>query len=178
MVSDAELLTYVPGATVIRRAIDMEKWSYVSLSRRERPTIVHTPSRKGIKGIARILAAVDILGSEGLQFDFHHVENVPQSETGKIYEDCDIVVDQILTGWYGVLSVEGMALGKAVLSYIRYIILSAFTGDPPVMVANPDTILTVLRDLITSPRMRFDVAERGHESCRANHDMRLGQSLR
>jgi hypothetical protein len=173
VVSDPELLSYVPTAKVVSRAIDMSEWNYVGLPQRERPLIVHAPSRQGVKGTRHILAAIEILKAEGLPFDFQLVENMPQSEARKVYESCDIIVDQLRIGWYGVLAAEGMALGKAVVSYIRDDLLSGFEGAPPVMVANPDTILSVLRELIISPGLRAEVADRGYTFCRANHDVRL-----
>jgi hypothetical protein len=173
VVTDPELLSYVPGATVIPRAIDMREWGYVGLPRREHPLIVHAPSRQGVKGTRHVLAAVKALKAEGLQFDFQLVENMPQHEARKIYESCDIIVDQLRIGWYGVLATEGTALGKAVVSYIRDDLLHNFGDAPPVMVANPQTITSALRELITSPRLRAEVAERGHAFCRANHDARV-----
>ncbi|WP_445501643.1 glycosyltransferase [Microvirga sp. G4-2] len=173
VVTDPELLSYVPGAKVIPRAIDMADWSYVGLPQRERPLIVHAPSRQGVKGTRHILSAVQTLKAEGLQFDFQLVENMPQNEARNIYESCDIIVDQLRIGWYGVLATEGMALGKAVVSYIRDDLLHTFGDAPPVTVANPQTIVPVLRKLITSSHLRAEVAERGHAFCRENHDARL-----
>ncbi len=172
-VTDPELLSYVPEAKIIPRAIDMADWSHVGLPQRERPLIVHAPSRQGVKGTRHILSAVQTLRAEGLQFDFQLVENMPQNEVRNIYESCDIIVDQLRIGWYGVLATEGMALGKAVVSYIRDDLLPTFGDAPPVMVANPQTIASVLRNLITSSRLRAEVAERGHAFCRENHDARL-----
>jgi len=173
IVTDPELLTYVPGAKVIPRAIDMADWTYVGLPQRKHPLIVHAPSRQGVKGTRHVLTAIDALKAEGLQFDFRLVENMPQDEARKVYESCDIIIDQLRIGWYGVLATEGMALGKAVVSYIRDDLLPTFGDAPPVMVANPQTVESVLRDLITSPLLRAEVAKRGHAFCRANHDARL-----
>ena len=37
----------------------------------------------------------------------------------ELIEQADLVVDQLLIGWYGGLAVEAMALGKPVLCYLR-----------------------------------------------------------
>jgi len=34
-------------------------------------------------------------------------------------ETADLLVDQLLTGWYGAVAVEMMALGKPVVCYLR-----------------------------------------------------------
>ena len=37
----------------------------------------------------------------------------------KIYEEADIVIDQVLIGWYGGFGVEVMKMGKPLAVYIR-----------------------------------------------------------
>jgi hypothetical protein len=37
----------------------------------------------------------------------------------KVYETADLVIDQVLAGWYGGFAVEAMAMGKPVLCYLR-----------------------------------------------------------
>ena len=51
---------------------------------------------------------------------------------------CDLVVDQLHMGWYGLLAIETMAEGKPVVSYVR----DDFHGHAPglpVVNATPDT---------------------------------------
>lgn len=170
VVSDPELATYVPDASMIPRVIDFETWSYVGVEYNRRPIVVHAPSRRGIKGTQYILDAVKALKREGLGFEFLLVENLSQVEARALLEKSDIVVDQLRIGWYGVLAVEAMALGKAVISYIRDDLLASFNGDVPVAVANPDTVKSVLRDLIVSYELRKALADRGYRYCLAVHD--------
>jgi len=173
VVSDPELLSYVPDAKIIMRAIDMNNWKRVKPSKSHRPLVVHAPSRQGVKGTLHVLAAVEALKSEGISFDFRLVEGMPQEEARKLYEQSDIIVDQLRIGWYGVLAVEGMALGKAVVSYIREDLVDGFDEDLPVQNATPDTIKDVLRELIQYPELRSRVAERGYNYCHHNHDSTL-----
>jgi hypothetical protein len=74
----------------------------------------------------------------------------------KLYADADILVDQLLVGWYGGLAVELMALGKPVVAYIREddmgFIPSAMHADLPVVNATPGSIYNVLRELLTARR--------------------------
>lgn len=170
VVSDPELATYVPDASVIPRIIDFNTWKYVGPTNSTRPLIVHAPSRRGVKGTEHVLNAVEALRKEGLDFDFTLVENLSQEEARAIFEKCDVIVDQLRIGWYGVLAVEAMALGKTVVSYVRDDIVSTLGDELPIAVANPDTIQGVLRDLIKSPEKRRKIAENGYMYCRATHD--------
>jgi hypothetical protein len=171
VVTDPELETYVPGAHTIQRAIDLDAWQYVGIeASQSRPLVIHAPSRKGVKGTSHVISAVRDLRKEGLDFDFQLIQGTPQDQVKAIYRRADIVIDQLRIGWYGVLAVEGMALGKAVISYIRDDLIESIDGPPPVQIANPDTIKEKLRHLIQDPRHRSDLAQRGHDYCRRTHD--------
>jgi hypothetical protein len=165
VVTDPELATYVPGAKILPRVINLDQWQQVSPAERSRPLVVHAPSRPGVKGTSHVLAAVEALRDEGIDFDFRLVQGLSNAEAREIYEQADIIVDQLRIGWYGVLAVEGMALGKAVISYIRDDLVSSFTGDVPVAVATPVTIKDVLRELIRDPARRNAQASAGRAYC-------------
>lgn len=165
VVTDPELATYVPGAQILPRVIDLEQWQRVRPTVRSRPVVVHAPSRPGVKGTAYVRAAVEALKDEGVDFDFRLVQGLSNAEARQVYEEADIIIDQLRIGWYGVLAVEAMALGKAVISYIRDDLVSSFTGDVPVAVASPITIKDVLRELIRNPAQREAQANAGRAYC-------------
>lgn len=47
------------------------------------------------------------------------VENMPNKEALEFYKQGDLVIDQVLAGWYGGFAVEAMKMGKPVGVYIR-----------------------------------------------------------
>jgi len=59
-----------------------------------------------------------------------------------MYRGADLVIDQVLAGWYGGLAVEVMAMGKPVLCYLReedFInVPAAMIADLPVRNIRPD----------------------------------------
>jgi len=81
-------------------------------------TIVHAPSDGAIKGTPAILAALETL-KDRYDFELLLVEGLPHEEAMRLYQSADIVIDQILAGWYGGFAVEAMAMGKPVLCYMR-----------------------------------------------------------
>lgn len=85
---------------------------------RRRPRILHAPSDDSIKGSHLIEAALSEL-RKSYDFEYVPVRNVPHAEAMRLYADCDLVIDQILAGWYGGFAVELMAMGKPVACYIR-----------------------------------------------------------
>jgi len=109
------------------------------------------------------LDAVERLRAEGLKFDFRLVEGLTQLEARKLYEQADLVIDQLLAGWYGGFAVEAMALGKPVICYLRrrdFAFLPAKMAEElPLIEANPHSITSVLRDWLQ--RSSIQRRERG-----------------
>lgn len=81
--------------------------------------IVHAPTKRNVKGTSYILAAIERLQAEGYEIDFRLLENIPNREVIAFYKEADLIIDQLLIGWYGGFAVECMALGKPVMCYIR-----------------------------------------------------------
>ena len=118
--------------------------------------MIHAPSHRGAKGTAYILEAVDRLKAEGVAFEFVLVENLSNAEARTLYERADLVVDQLLAGWYGGFAVEVMALGKPVICYLREsdfgFLPQAMRSALPLINARPDNIFAVLREWLTARR--------------------------
>ena len=63
--------------------------------------------------------AVSELQAEGLPVELVLVEKVPNLRALELYRSADIIFDQCLIGFHGYFALEGMALGKPVMCYIR-----------------------------------------------------------
>lgn len=146
-------------------SVDPRQWTPVE-ARQERPLVVHAPSHRGVKGTRFILETVERLRIEGLEFDFELVENVDRNDARRLYERADVLVDQLLLGWYGGLAVELMALGKPVVCFVRdddlRFVPPAMRAELPVVRATAATLDGVLRDLLCGPRR--DLVELGRRS--------------
>jgi len=169
VVTDPELQSYVPRAEIIQRAIDMDVWRHTGLVNDDRPLVLHAPSRQGVKGTSHVVRAVEQLRREGLAFEFQMIEGLSNEQARAAYERADIIVDQLRIGWYGVLAIEAMALGKAVVSYVRDDLTHHLTDQPPLAIANPNTITDVLRELVSDRDKRRQVAARGRAFCESYH---------
>ena len=119
--------------------------------------VVHAPTHKVAKGTRHILEAVARLRQQDhLDFEFTLVENTSNAEARRVYERADLLVDQLLAGWYGGLSVELMALGKPAICYLRAedlkFIPDAMRAAMPVISATPQSIYAVLKEYLTDRR--------------------------
>ena len=81
--------------------------------------LLHAPNHRALKGTDHILRAVDELRDEGMAIELTIVEGVPNEKMLSIIQAADVVVDQLIVGWYAMFAMEGMALGKPVVCHIR-----------------------------------------------------------
>lgn len=172
LVPDPELQSYVPEAQILQHAVELDELPFVGALRRERPRICHAPTRHGAKGTEAITQALDKLKREGLEFDFVVLEGLPQDELMKELAEADIVVDQIVIGWYGALSVEAMALGKAVVAYIRDDLVSELP-EGVLVNANPGTIAARMRELIVDPQRRVELGKAARRYVETYHSAQV-----
>jgi glycosyltransferase involved in cell wall biosynthesis len=114
-----ELGHYLPDATFLPYAnVPVHNVTPVPPSTRRRPRVLHAPSNDTTKGSQMIEAALAQL-TKRYDFDYVSVRGIPHAEAMNLYADCDIVIDQVLAGWYGGFAVELMAMGKPVACYMR-----------------------------------------------------------
>lgn len=148
--------------------INLRDWALLDHPRSVKPLVLHAPSHRGGKGTRYIIEAVNRLQSEGVQFEFRIIENLTNAEARREYSKADLVIDQLLAGWYGGLAVEAMALGKPVVCYLREedyrFIPEQMRRDLPLINATPGSIYQVLLSWLTENR--GNLAEKGIASRR------------
>lgn len=163
-----DLLHVLPrGARFLPYAsVEVRKIEAVGVKGAGLPVVLHAPSHRGAKGTRFIVDAVNRLKSEGVAFEFVLVEGLPHAEAMRLYARADLLVDQLLAGWYGGLAVELMALGKPVMAYLREADLDflppAMRAALPIISAAPATVYGVLKQWLT--RRRAELAPLGARS--------------
>lgn len=113
----------------------------------EVPNIVPAPTNIDFKGSLYVESSIDRLEGKA-KFTYQRIQGVPHSTALQLYRNADIVIDQLLCGTYGMLSVEAMAMGKVVVAFIREDVQNHLPGHLPIVNANPDTLYGVLLDLL------------------------------
>ena len=157
--------------------VDTREWQPRPRSPHARPLIVHAPTARAIKGTHHLISALDALRAEGVEFDLELVEGRTQSEARGIYARADLVVDQLMLGWYGGLAVECMALGVPVIAHVRAtdldVVPAEFARDLPILDATPATIQGVLRTWLVERRHELpELGLRGRAFVERWHDPR------
>ena len=112
-----------------------------------KPVILHAPSNYGYKGTDYLIQAIERLKGE-FDFEFRLVNNVSLKTLYQEIEKADLVVDQLIQGWFGMLPLEAMMYEKPVICYLRDDVQKAQPSDNPMINASPATVYEVLRRML------------------------------
>lgn len=133
----------------------------------------HAPTNRDIKGTKFLISAVEKINKNRPgSIELIMVEGVAHAAALNIYSQVDIIVDQLLIGWYGTLAVEAMLLGKPVIARIDSKDVERVPSrmreelQDCIINANPETIAATLLDILGSPD---DLRRRGAASIEYAH---------
>ena len=137
--------------------------------------ILHSPTNRPAKGSRYIIQALENLKKK-YDIEIILVDKVPNKEALDIYKKADLVVDQVLTGWYGGLAVEAMKMGKPVAVFLREDDLKfvpekmAIDLKDAVINLNPLNIENVIEEHLQNPQLLYQKSEVGLEYVHKWHD--------
>jgi glycosyltransferase involved in cell wall biosynthesis len=154
--------------------VDLNDWQPERQNRGNKLTLLHSPTNRAGKGTKYILEAIERLEGRYRDIELILVEGIPHDKVKDLYRKADLVIDQLLGGWYGGFAVEAMALGKPVVCYIREedlkFIPSQMKDDLPIVNATPDTIYEVLSGLVEQRDQLRLMGERSRAYVERWHD--------
>ena len=162
-VSTPDLLLDLPTATWLPLAIDLGSWCSPRPPLTNRvPTFVHVPSRRDppIKGTAVIDPILRRMHEQG-RIIYLSPERLPHAAMRLLIQAADVVVDQILTGSYGVAAVEGMAAGRLVVGYIGEDVRNLMPESPPIVDAEPSQFADVMERILVEHELFAEQASMG-----------------
>lgn len=139
--------------------------------------IVHAPTDRAVKGTDTILAAIKSLEREYPgKIDFRLIEKMPHNQALEEYKTADLVIDQLLVGWYGAFAVELMKMGVPVMTYIRDEDLQFIPTemkqdlDASIIKTIPHMIKFILAEIIEEPDVLYYYHKQGMEYVNTWHD--------
>tara|TARA_B100000242_G_C43053992_1_gene492717 strand:- start:3752 stop:4939 length:1188 start_codon:yes stop_codon:yes gene_type:complete len=141
--------------------------------------ILHAPNHKSLKGTEFIKKAIDELKAEGFLIDFYLVQGKSNSEILNLINHADLVIDQLVIGWYAMFAIEAMTLNKPVICYLREDLLSLYKAshliaknEPPLINSSPLEIKETIRKCITKEIDINFFAKRGFEYVERVHSIK------
>ncbi len=168
LVSTPDLLESAPNA----QHLPVAAWlaDYAILPVREVPRrVLHAPTNRLIKGTRFVEAAFAQLRPRFPGVEFLTVEKRPWKELQGLLAECDLFVDQTLMGWYGMVGVEAMAMGKPVLSYIRDDFETRL-HDCPIVRTSSETLAEDLAALLGNAPLRRELSGASRDYVEREHD--------
>lgn len=162
-------------------SIDLEDWALQSAPKKRSGTlrILHAPNHTNIKGTHFFKEAVSQLQKEGVLVELVMVQGLPNSELRTLIADCDLVADQLIIGWYAMFAIEGMAMGKPVLCYVREDLEDLYIqaglldrAELPLVKCHPMNVKEVIRDLALAPPSALtSLGQRGRAYVERRHSL-------
>jgi len=126
----------------------------------------HAPTHRIVKGTNEIIRVVENLRSKGFKVRLELIEGLSREDAQKKYQEIDLFIDQLVIGWYGVVSLEVMALGKPVLCFIKgrglHFVPPKMLADLPIINVDESSLEEKLVGVMQmSIEQRQSLAERG-----------------
>jgi hypothetical protein len=170
-----DLRHWLPGATFIPYAsVDASQIEVAPEPTGEEIVVVHAPTDVDIKGTSFVTGAVEELRSVGLPVRLDLVESATRDQVLRRIRAGHVLVDQLLLGWYGAVSVEAMAAGRPVLCYVREDEAedNPFGAELPIVRTTPESLGEDLRRVVLDADLRRRLGEAGRRFTELRHDPR------
>ncbi|WP_153302426.1 MULTISPECIES: glycosyltransferase [Tessaracoccus] len=105
------------------------------------------PSSSFIKGTPLIDRVLRELHDRNL-IEYLTPRRVPHGHMGELIKSADVVVDQLLSGSYGVAAVEAMAAGRIVVGSLAPDVSELMPETPKFLTANPSNFHEVMLSVL------------------------------
>jgi len=146
---------------LVNNTVDISAYEPREYTTRDVPLIIHAPTSPEFKGTKYVEKAIEELKKEGYKFEYRRLHGVPNNEAHRIYrEEADIIIDQVLAGGFGTLSIEGMYYGRPVCCYLLPELVEWYP-DCPIVNTNKDDLKEKLAWLIVNPDERIRLGRKG-----------------
>ncbi len=124
---------------------------------------------------------IDRLKAEGYPIELIFFTDIPNKEIRYYQLQADIVVDMLTFGWFGANIREAMMLGKPCICFIRpeWLVsmkdeIPDYVNGLPIISATPDTVYTVIKDLLDNPEKRQILGKKSREFATKWHSAESG----
>jgi len=174
MIAHGLAMKLIPGArNVPYLTVDFNKFTARRSpnSLRKRFVVGHFPNHGYFKGSKYLKAAIDALQAEGHPIELLQLSGKPNSEILEAMQEIDVLVDQLISGSFGLTAVEAMASGCPVICYLHDGIAVADRDACPIIEANPDTIKDVLHRLIADRTRLSEAGAAGPQYVKKNYSV-------
>ena len=175
IVSSPDLLEIIPQATYFPVLLDdfvqNQSIKTKALSGVRKIKILHSPSgtkTKGSKYIYEALSSILKKYPDSIELilpkaqDYNYAMN--RGDLIEAMKSSDIVIDQLLIGWYGLKSIEALSFGCEVLCYIDNKLIKFLFPESPIVNVNAQNLEDTLNSKIDSLLIKNNKSKRALEN--------------
>src|SRR5437868_3164087 len=112
------------------------------------------------EGTPHVLDAIRTLETDGVAMTFQLLEGASHDAVRQAIVGADIVIDNVITGDYELVSIEAMASGRVAVANVQARVRDAYP-DAPVYPVTPESLGERLRMLIGDLELRRSLASAG-----------------
>lgn len=162
-VSTPDLLLDLPDASWLPLVVDAQAWrTHTPPFSAAQLRVLHVPSRRlpAIKGTSCIDPVMNRLALNGM-VEYLSPESLPHDQMPEIVGSVDIVIDQILTGSYGVAAIEAMAAGRLVIGNVGREVRAKIEGHVPIVDCSPAGLEDLILAIAADPGTYSSIAAEG-----------------
>lgn len=137
---------------------------------KKRPLVVHSPTAKIAKGSECIINVIDELKQE-IDFDFKLLHDMSRPDVLGYMKSCDIFIDQVIIGMYGLASAEAMAFGKPVFCYLlNEVSANGIPDNCPIVNVSLPTLKDTLKEYLLDSQLRHNTGLKSREYAEMHFD--------
>jgi hypothetical protein len=133
--------------------------------------VLHIPNHPHFKGTRYLETAVKKVKEAGFEIDFRLASGLANSEILELIRRSDVVVDQLISGNFGLTALEAMALGKPVIVHIANPSILVAPNESPFIEADPESIYQVLLNLARRPAQLNAIGRRSRRYVETHHSI-------
>lgn len=172
-VSTPDLLLDLPEARWCPVVVETAVWDAPEIQSDHPLRVLHVPSRRvpPIKGTRVVEPVLTRLHEMGV-IEYVSPEFVPHRDMPALLAGVDVVVDQLMSGFYGVAAVEAMAAGRLVIGNVAPEVRDLLPMQVPILDVSPSELESALRRLADDRDGVKRLAAAGPEYARTVHDGR------
>lgn len=91
--------------------------------------VLHAPNHKTIKGTSFVVKAMEELKNEGRPVELILLQGRANSEIIEEIAKADLIIDQLVIGWYAMFALESLCMAKPVVCNLRQDLIDLYVGS-------------------------------------------------
>lgn len=130
--------------------------------------VLHAPSNRLVKGTEFVVKSL----SNNSDIELNLISKKSRKDVVRQILKSDIVIDQVIVGWYGLLAVEAMILQKPVVCFLKKDLQKTYGSGLPIINTSPKDLFTVISSLSKNKLELRELGAKGKKFALKEHNLK------